>query len=185
MSYRHVACDRNPPLAANDTANSCGYEVERERREAQASSRRPQDFSPFGYSRCAAHPMIIRLTHCTVSRTDFGCVTRFDDGSFVNSAFHPNDHHYYALAHRLGYEDDIHAFCVEHDFAHSFLSEKFYGKPSPILWALAHGAEPPHPAMEEMACQVFQRYLRANELPIVGSVDWGALKREAITLLAA
>lgn len=65
------------------------------------------------------------------------------------------------------------------------LSEELRGGPSAVLWALAHGYElsGPAAAFEELSVQAFQRYLRANEQPIVGGVDWGAMKRRALELL--
>lgn len=38
---------------------------------------------------------------------------------------------------------------------------------------------------EEIAAQVLQRWLRANERPIVSGVDWDAMKRDALELLGA
>jgi len=61
------------------------------------------------------------------------------------------------------------------------------GYPSHVLWALAHGHEP-HPGvavLEEMGAHTVQRWLRANERPIVGSVDWDDLKACALALLDA
>jgi hypothetical protein len=40
-------------------------------------------------------------------------------------------------------------------------------------------------AYEEIAAQTFQRWLRANERPIVSGVDWDRLKAEALELLDA
>jgi hypothetical protein len=135
----------------------------------------------------SATARVIRLQRCTIERTDFGCVTRFDDGTFVNSIPHPQDPHYHVVAHRTGYEDDLHAYTLEHEFVHCFLSERLHGRPSPVLWALAHGSEltGAAAAFEELSVQAFQRYLRANEQPIVGRVDWGRLKRDALSLLLA
>lgn len=129
---------------------------------------------------------LIRLRFATIERTDFGCVTRFDDGSFVNSIPHPQDPHYHVVAHRCGYEDDLHAYTLEHEFAHCLLAERLQQRASPVLWALAHGTEASagDAALEELAVQSFQRYLRANEQPIVGGIDWGLMKREALALLA-
>jgi hypothetical protein len=91
------------------------------------------------------------------------------------------------IAHRCGYEDDLHAYCFEHEVVHCLLAERFRNGPSPILWALAHGSEltGPAAAFEEISVQAFQRYLRANEQPIVGGVDWGELKRVALEVLSA
>ena len=128
---------------------------------------------------------MIRLKHCTIEKTDFGCVTRFTDGSYVNSIPHPRDQHYCVIAHRCGYNDDIHTYCYEHDFAHLFVNEWLYDRPSPILWALAHGSELTghEAALEEIAVQSFQRWIRASEQPIVGGVDWFSMRKEALKLL--
>lgn len=130
---------------------------------------------------------MIRLRYASIERADFGCVTRFPDGSFVNSIPHPRDPHYHVIAHRTGYEDDLHAYAFEHEFVHCYLSERLHGRPSAILWAIAHGAEltGPASAFEEIAVQSFQRYLRSNEQPIVAGVDWAALKAEALGFLSA
>jgi hypothetical protein len=127
----------------------------------------------------------IHLKFASVERTEFGCVTRFDDGSFVNSTFHPQDPHYHVIAHRTGYEDDLHAYCLEHELVHCLLSERLHSRASPVLWALAHATEisGAEAAFEELSVQAFQRYLRAAEQPIVGGIDWLALKREAEVLL--
>jgi hypothetical protein len=129
---------------------------------------------------------VIRLKHSTIERTDFGCVTVFADGSHVNSIPHPGDPHYRVIAHRCGYNDDIHAYCYEHDFVHLFLAEWLHSRPSPILWGLAHGSELTghEAALEEIGVQAFQRWIRANEQPIVGSVDWFRMREEALRLLA-
>ena len=129
---------------------------------------------------------MIRLKHSTIERTDFGCVTRFNDGSYVNSTPHPRDQHYCVIAHRCGYSDDIHTYCYEHDFVHLFLSEWLHDRPSPILWALGHGSELTghEAALEELGVQTFQRWMRAAEQPIVGGVDWFSMRRRALELLS-
>lgn len=131
--------------------------------------------------------MIVELGASTVERTHYGCVTRFDDGSFVNSCFHPQDPHYHVVSNRCGYADDLHAYCFEHEVAHCFLSEKLFFRPSPVLWALAHGREleGPQAALEEVLVQTFQRWLRAAEQPIVAGVDWFGLRDDARALLGS
>ena len=128
---------------------------------------------------------MIQLKHSKLERTDYGSLTTFEDGKSIASIPHYQDHHYHVIAHRTGYEDDLHTYCVEHDFAHLFVMEKLHGIPSPILWALAHGEKIPENAQvfEELASQTFQRYLRANEQPIIGGVPWPELKQEALALL--
>ena len=127
---------------------------------------------------------MITLAHCTITPTSWGCVTTLRDGTSFGA--HPHDtHHYAVIAHRCGYGDDLMAFCVEHEFAHAFMAERLYGAPSPVMWGLAHDCPLDGPASvaEEVAAQVFQRWLRANERPIVGGVDWDGLKRDALGLL--
>jgi hypothetical protein len=66
----------------------------------------------------------------------------------------------------------------EHELCHLALEEWLHDRPSRILWGLAHGAPlPPHEcAYEELAAQALQRFVRAAERPIVGGVDWDALR---------
>lgn len=127
---------------------------------------------------------MIQLEFCTVERTDWGCCVRFPDGSSA-PAVPQTVPHYTVIAHRCGYGDDLHAYCVEHDFSHAFTEERLHRRPSRVLWALAHGGmlSGNEAAYEEIAAQVFQRWLRANERPIIGGIAWDDLKRDALRLL--
>lgn len=127
----------------------------------------------------------IRLRHCRLDVFDWGCATRFEDGSSAPSVPDWVGAHYAVIAHRTGYGDDRLAYCVEHDFAHSFVAEKLFDRPSEVLLSLAHGKtlSGRRAAYEEIAAQVFQRWLRANERPIIGGCDWDGWKREARGLL--
>lgn len=129
---------------------------------------------------------MIRLRFCTIEYTPEGCTTTFDDGASVDATPHPQDYHYRALCHRLGYQDDALAYCREHDVAHSLVAQWLSGKPSAVLWAKAHGTEPSYAEtiMEEIAAQVHQRWWRANERPIIGDCPWDFWKAEALSLLA-
>src|SRR5436305_10212291 len=101
---------------------------------------------------------------------------------------HPhNTPHYYVIAHRCGYGDDVMAYCREHEFFHEWLSEIMYDTPSPVLWALANGRvlSGPRSIMEELLVQAFQRWVRANERPIVSGGKWDEWKAEALRLLDA
>jgi hypothetical protein len=129
---------------------------------------------------------VIWLQHCSIFWTDFGATTRFPDGSEVHACPHPEQPHYHVIAHRCGYGDDLLAYCREHEFCHSFWAKRIWGEPSIVLNALAHGEKPPRARAlsEEIAAQTFQRWLRANERPILAGCDWDVLKREALELLA-
>jgi hypothetical protein len=115
--------------------------------------------------------------------TDVGCETRYDDGTAFGA--HPHDtHHYHVIAHRLGYGDDILSYAREHEVCHHLVGETFFGGPSPVVWALAHGqqVDPSAAALEEAMVMAVQRWVRANERPIIGGVDWNALRYRALAL---
>jgi len=127
---------------------------------------------------------VIELRYATVSYTENGCVSWFKDGKFWGA--HPHDtHHYAVIAHRCGYGDDLLAYCREHEVCHHLITEWLYDGPSPVIWGLAHGEEMPayHAALEEMGAQTLQRFIRANERPIIGGVNWDGLKTYALSKL--
>lgn len=119
---------------------------------------------------------MISLRFCEVEYTPQGAVTRFRDGATYGAL--PNDEpHYHAIAHRLGYAGDILKYAQEHELAHHLIAEEF-GSHSPVIWALAHGEQPPRmiAAAEEALAMALQRYARANEVPLIVGVDWDGLK---------
>ena len=129
---------------------------------------------------------MIQLKFCTVAWRDDGAVwTTFEDGAECPATSH-DTHHYHVIAHRLGYGDDVAAYTFEHELMHSFVSEWFHDKPSPVLWAIAHGEmlSGKDAAYEEIVAQTAQRWLRANERPILGGVDWDRFKASALAVLA-
>lgn len=128
---------------------------------------------------------MIKLSFCEFERFNWGCTTRFRDGSHVDAFPHWENHHYHVIAHRCGYADDLLTYCQEHEFAHNFIAEKFSRGISPILAALAIGSEcsAEEAAYEEALVHIFQAWLRANQEPIIGGIDWRGLKAEALELL--
>jgi hypothetical protein len=129
----------------------------------------------------------IKLKYAAVSWTDYGCITRFEDGTEVECWPHETPH-YRIVAARLGYGDDILAYSREHDAAHSMLAEWMFDKPSPILWGVAHAAElsGPESVGEEATVQAFQAFLRANQRPILsGLPDIDAWKAQALAMIDA
>ena len=67
---------------------------------------------------------------------------------------------------------------VPHDAHH-------YHVPSPVLQSVASGRllSGKEAASEELLAQTLQRFCRAGEQPIIGGVNWGGMKREALGLL--
>lgn len=127
----------------------------------------------------------IRLKFCEIEFNDWGCETRFPDGAVVSAWPHPEQPHYHVIAHRLGYGDDLMAYCREHEVAHAMIAERLHDAPSVVLWGLSHGEKiPKGPGLyEEIAAQTLQRWLRANERPILSGCDWDKLKADALGLL--
>ncbi len=126
------------------------------------------------------------LRYCSIIYTPEGAITHFLDGTSYGAHPHPWDHHYSVIAHRCGYGDDLMRFAREHEVCHSLIAEFLYDRPSPIIWGLAHGKPlTPKEAVAEEACtQLLQRWVRANERPIIGpNVDWDGLKQRALEVL--
>lgn len=126
----------------------------------------------------------IQFKECRIERDgQHGVVTIFNDGAKWGAYAH-QESHYYVIAHRCGYGDDIDRYCFEHEVAHAFLAEEGYAMGNVIKW-LAHGWEPmqKRATLEEAFVQMFQRWARANERPIIGNVDWDDLKARFIALL--
>lgn len=128
--------------------------------------------------------MIVRLRSASVVYTPEGCVSRFLDGTSWGAQPHDTPH-YHVIAHRCGYGADLLAYCREHEVCHHILAEWLHGRPSGVLWALAHGREvsPGEAAAEELGVHALQRWVRAAERPIVGGVDWDELKAFALAVL--
>lgn len=127
---------------------------------------------------------MITLRHAFLTFEPYGALVTFRDGSKVASTPHQTPH-YYVIAHRLGYGDDVMAYCREHEFAHLFMEEAIHDRPSRVLYGLARGAplSDTDALYEEAIAQMFQRWLRANERPILGGIDWDDLKQGALHLL--
>jgi hypothetical protein len=124
---------------------------------------------------------VFQLRHCTVSFHDTFAWTQYTGGQGYG-AVPSDDPSYRALAKRLGYGDDILAYCLEHDFLHSFIEQELFDRPSPILYALAHGYPAPSTtAYEEALVQMFQGFLRGDwdMTATQPGVDWCAIRAKA------
>lgn len=137
--------------------------------------------SPPAMDRDALH---IPLKYCSVYFEPWGCRVQFPGGEEATAIPH-NTPHYRVIAHRLGYGDDTLAYCHEHELCHELVAEFLHDRPSSVLWNVAIGRPltGPESAYEEIAAQTFQRFLRANERPIVGGVRWDEMKARALDLL--
>jgi len=129
---------------------------------------------------------MIHTRYAFVAFTDYGCETLFTDGATCPAQAHHDDFHYRVVSHRLGYEDDTLTYCRHHELAHLICEEMIHNRPSRVLWGLAHGQplEPHDAAYEECMAQALQRYVRANEQPIIGGVDWGSMKARFLEVLS-
>jgi hypothetical protein len=128
---------------------------------------------------------VFPLRHCTVSFYDHFAWTQFPSGQGWG-AVPSDDPSYRALAARLGYGDDILAYCLEHDFLHSFLEQEVFQRPSPILYALAHDVPPPPTTCyEEALVQLFQGFLRNNwdMTATHPDIDWCVIRTKAVIFL--
>lgn len=144
---------------------------------------------------------VTRIDYAEVVLTDDGCFSRFADGSTWGAQPHDTPH-YDEIAERCGYltprRDPSQpiderkaaarlAYCREHEVCHHVVGTVFYHAPSPVLWALAHGGDvtPEQAALEEAMVMTLQRWFRAGERPIIGGVDWDALRLRLALLLDA
>jgi phytoene dehydrogenase-like protein len=128
---------------------------------------------------------VIRFKYADLYYEEWGTTVRFPDGTEIGSWPHPELPHYHVIAHRLGYGDDLLSYCREHEAAHLFVEEVFHDRPSRVLWALAHGEMLSGKAAvyEESMAQVLQRWVRCNEQPIIGGVNWFVLRDKFLGLI--
>jgi hypothetical protein len=123
---------------------------------------------------------MIVTTFAYILPRPWGCIVKFDHGKPVPAQHHPDDFHYRIIAARCGYQDDTLAYAREHEVAHLVAEEVLFGRPSRVLWGLAHDEplDPAEAAYEEAMAQMLQRFARANERPIIGpGIDWDAMRR--------
>lgn len=122
--------------------------------------------------------MKVSLRFCSIEWTERGALTTFPDGGSTEAFPHPEQPHYHVIAHRCGYGDNLLAYCREHELAHIVVAEELCGGASPVLLAQSSGFDlaPGEDVLEELAAQALQRFVRANERPIVGGVEWDRLR---------
>lgn len=131
--------------------------------------------------------MMLRLLHCSLEWTERGARVCFPGGAGETEAWpHPDDHHYHVISHRLGYGDDLLAYCREHELAHAVIAEEFMNAPSYVLRMLARGAtpDPKRAVIEEILVATLLRWVRANERPIIADCDWDKIKSTFLSHVA-
>lgn len=111
---------------------------------------------------------------------DGGCYTVYPDGKSWGAEPHDTAD-YHIIANRLGYGDDIMRYAIDHEVAHHCVTEWAFNRRSAVLWPLAHGMKPVlrWAVAEEALAMTFQKWLRCDERPIIGDVDWHGLKARA------
>jgi hypothetical protein len=126
----------------------------------------------------------IQHPRAKVEFLDWGCRVTYPDGLEVCATPHDTPH-YHVIAHRCGYGGDRLRYCQEHELAHLFVGEWLGHGDSHVLRALAEGRDPDLALaiQEEATSQMVQRWWRANERPIIGDVDWDALKKSALEMM--
>lgn len=122
---------------------------------------------------------MLKLRYCSIEWNEAGSRVLFP-GSGETCAFpHPEVPHYHVIAHRCGYADDLLAYCREHDLAHAVVAEEFMKEPSYVLRCSALEQQPQDRARviyEECMVQMLQRWVRANERPIIEGWSWSVLR---------
>lgn len=127
----------------------------------------------------------MQLRFASLDFTDEGAVSHFPDGSSWGALPHDEPHYHY-LALRYGHSGDLRAYCRAHELCHHLIAEAF-GSHSPVLWALAHGEQPPRmiAAAEEALAMTLHRFVMLAEPPLIEGLDWKALKTRFEELLSS
>ncbi|MFW6079074.1 MAG: hypothetical protein ACODAE_05595 [Gemmatimonadota bacterium] len=142
------------------------------------------------------NPVTIRFPGCTILFWNGGTYTEtvFPDGTKC-CALPEGTPEQAETAEELGYGDDVHAMCREHEALHTLLALARGLPHSPTLWDVAHG--PPDPAPdhhyeEEADVLALQRLLNTGDpandpdgrlTALAREIDLDALIERARTLL--
>jgi hypothetical protein len=109
--------------------------------------------------------LLVKLRFCTVELylRDQLVVTRFFDGTEAHACPHDTPEYHHHALQKTGL-DDVMRYCWQHDLAHNIVAE-MKGKPSVVLWRLAHGldTETDECAEEEVCAQTLQRNMQMTQ----------------------
>lgn len=97
------------------------------------------------------------LKYCNIHFFDDGVATHFGQAVTINWPW-LDDANWLGIMRSAGYEDPL-QYCQEHDFFHAFLAERWFDKPSYVLWQAARELpiDPNASAWEERLIFDFQR----------------------------
>jgi hypothetical protein len=104
---------------------------------------------------------VFKLKHCNVhffnGGVDGGVDAIFGDVASTNWPW-LDDANWLGIMRSAGYEDPL-QYCQEHDFFHAFLADRWFDKPSYVLWQAAHELpiDPNASSWEERLIFDFQR----------------------------
>lgn len=128
---------------------------------------------------------IANLTYCQIVSDGWRVTVTFPDGRTCPAVPHMTPH-YHVISHRCGYGDDVAAYCFEHEVAHAVVCEVLWDQPSPVLDAVASGRmlSGRDAVAEELLAQTLQRFARAGERPIIGGIDWDAMRARFLEAVA-
>lgn len=125
----------------------------------------------------------IVLGECTLVHRGTFCTNYFSTGEESSNWSHPDDQFYCDIAAQCGH-DDLMTYCFEHEFCHSFLPMKFFGRESYVVWMAAQQRKASISAamMEERMIYYFQRFLHHDNIVPMDDA-WHDYKKEALELL--
>lgn len=128
---------------------------------------------------------MIDLDHVLIWRDGDATVTRFKSDGAEARAVNSGDAYQQQIAGWVGCAGDIPLYNYQHEFLHSFLSQKMHGAESYVVGMEARGRRMSKVGglFEERWCYHFHRYLNGVAGPV--EPEWGEWKAEALALLDA
>lgn len=109
----------------------------------------------------------------------WGCRTYKKGSNWYVDAIPHETAHYFIIAARLGYQDDIYRYCWEHELAHCVVAEYLKNDTSLVLRHIAKMDTVSRwdITAEELLAQTLQRFANANEEPIISDINWHDMRR--------
>ncbi len=127
----------------------------------------------------------IKIGDCTLVHHGNYCTNYYPDGTESSNWAHPDDQFYKDIASHCGFSpDELMEYCFQHEFVHSFLPLKFFGRESYVVNMSAHQRKASISAamMEERMVYYFQRFMHDKTIVPMDN-DWYAYREEALQIL--